>query len=70
MARHGTCEVCWSGDVKTRGIDQCAHCEAEWKRIIKAYNELLARYPRLRHFSVATIFERFVRHALLKAGTK
>lgn len=62
--KHTTCEVCWAGDVLTRGIDQCTHCESEWKRIIKAYNALITRYPGLRQYSVANIFERLVRRAL------
>lgn len=70
MARaHKTCEVCWEGDVLTTGVDQCARCRNEWLRIVKAYNELLARYPKLRIYSVATVFERLVKRAI-QVGTK
>ncbi len=61
---HKTCELCWEGDVLTEGFDRCARCKDEWLRIRKAYDELCTRYPAVRRFSVASIFERFVKRAI------
>ncbi len=61
---HQRCDICWHADVLTTGVDRCEHCEREWKRIVVAYNVLLNRFPKLRAYSIATLFERLVKRVL------
>lgn len=65
MARkHSTCEICWQAEVDTQGIDRCARCKDEWRRIVRAYDELCMAYPTLRRLSVAAVVERLAKRAI------